>query len=95
MIAWLLGMPFFPIAATSLAGVPLPPGTLFALGMVGLPALRAHRLLQQCLRALVSAVFFAYGLPLILAPYPAGWRFVFCLAMTGVVLALYEWAVPR
>lgn len=88
-------MPFFPAASTSLAGVPLPVGTLLAVGMIGLPALCAHRLLQQGLRALVGALLFAYGLPLMLGPYPPGWRVVFYLGMTSVVLALYEWTVPR
>ena len=94
-IAWLLGMPFFPSPSTPLAGVAMPVGTFFALGMIALPLLRAHRLLQQLVRTIVSALFFAYGLPLLSAPLPADWRFVFFLAMTGAVVFLYEWAVPR
>lgn len=95
LIAFVFGMPFFPSPSTPLAGVPTPVGALFALGTIALPALRSHRLLQQLLRAVVVALFLAYGLPLLAAPFPADWRFVFFLAMTGTVLALYEWTVPR
>jgi hypothetical protein len=94
LVAMVLGMPLFPSATTPLAGVPLPVGALFTVGMVGLPLLRPHRLLQQSLRAFVSALLFAYGLPLLAAPFPPDWRFVFYLSMTSVVLALYEWSVP-
>ena len=94
LIAWLFGMPFFPSTSTSFAGVPLPVGTLFAIGMIGLPGLSTRRALQQCLRAVVAALFFAYGFPMFVAPFPPELRVVFYLGMSSTVLALYEWAVP-
>lgn len=35
-VAWLFGMPLLPTSSTALVGVPVPVGTLFAFGLVGL-----------------------------------------------------------
>ena len=83
-----------PNSSTALVGVALPVGTLFASGLVGLQALRAHRTLQQLLRPPVTALFFAFGFPLLLAPFPPDVRYVFYLVMIGATVALYEWNMP-
>jgi hypothetical protein len=94
-VSAVLGMPILPSSATQLAGIPLPAGSLFVAGMIALPALRSHRALQQCLRTVVCTILFAYGTPLVLAQYPPGVRVLLSLGMSGTVIALYEWTVPR
>lgn len=74
-------------------GHPLPVGTLFTLGLVGIQALRRHYILQRLLAPPVVALFFAFGFPLILAPFPAEVRYVFFLVMIGAAVVLYEWAM--
>jgi hypothetical protein len=93
-VAWLFGMPLLPNSSTALVGVALPVGTLFASGLVGLQALRARRTFQQLLRPPVAALFFAFGFPLLLAPFPPDVRYVFYLVMIGATVALYEWSMP-
>jgi hypothetical protein len=74
-------------------GHPLPVGTLFALGLVGIQALRGHHVLQQCLVPPVAALFFAFGLPLIMTPFAPHIRYVFFLVMISAAVALYEWSM--
>jgi hypothetical protein len=93
-VAYLFAMPFGFAPWTAIAGVPVPAGTLFAVGLVGMHAARARRRLHQTLRALVVALFFAYGLPLIVTPFAPAVRLVFYLVLAGAAVTLYEWTVP-
>ena len=86
LLSYLFDMPF-------VLGHPLPVGTLFTLGLVGIQALRRHYILQRLLAPPVVALFFAFGFPLILAPFPAEVRYVFFLVMIGAAAAIYEWAM--
>jgi len=86
LLSYLGAMPF-------VLGHPVPVGTLFTVGLVGLQALRRHYILQRLLAVPVVALFFAFGFPLLLTPFPAEVRYVFFLVMIGAAVAIYEWAM--
>jgi hypothetical protein len=94
-VAYLFAMPFGLASWTAIGGVPVPAGTLFTAGLVAMHAARGRRRLHQTLRALVVALFFAYGLPLIVTPFAPAVRVVFYLVLCGAAVALYEWTVPE
>ena len=74
--------------------LPIPTGMLFTAGTVAHQALRQHRALQQLLLPPVVALFFAFGLPLLLTPFAPGVRYVFYLVIAGSAVALFEWSMP-
>jgi hypothetical protein len=86
LLSYLGAMPF-------VLGHPLPVGTLFTLGLVGIQALRRHYVLQRLLAPPVAALFFAFGFPLLLTPFPTEVRYAFFLVMIGAAVAIYEWAM--
>jgi len=86
VLSYLGAMPF-------VLGHPLPVGTLFTLGLVAVQALRRHYVLQRLLAVPVVALFFAFGFPLLLTPFPAEVRYVFFSVMVGAAVAIYEWAM--
>jgi hypothetical protein len=87
LLAHLFDMPFLPGGGTPAVG------TLFVLGLVAIQALRRHSILQRLLGPPVAALFFAFGLPLILAPFAPHVRYVFFLLLIGGATAVYEWAL--
>jgi hypothetical protein len=77
------------------AGLPFPAaGVAFALGMIGIQLVRSRRGLQQLLLPPVAALFFTFGLPLLLTPFAVHVRYVFFVVLIGAMVALYEWVTP-
>jgi hypothetical protein len=93
IVAALFKMPFVGDRATEIDGVPFPAGAVFVIGTVAIQGARRRRTLQQFMLPFVSAVFFAFGAPLLLTPFAPAARLGFFLAFIGAVVALYEWAV--
>ena len=76
-------------------GWPLPLGALFAAGCVATRAACNHRRVQQTLRPLTAAFFFAFGLPTIVTAYPPTVRFVFYAVLLCSGVWLYEWSAKH
>jgi len=70
-------------------------GALFAAGCAATRAARNHRRIRRTLGPLTAALFFAFGMPTVVSPYPPTVRYVFFAVLIGSAVALYAWSAEQ